>query len=112
MRGGYIDGRKDPPEYLRTIHPRYRKADRQQRWLILDEFCSDGGYNRKYAMRLLNKPLPSKRPGKSRNRVRPVASVEGAGGPRSVWEAGGYPWSLRLKALLPTGCPGRAGALG
>jgi prevent-host-death family protein len=44
-------GGKTRREYLRTIHPRYRKADRQQRQLILYEFCSNCGNNRKYAIR-------------------------------------------------------------
>jgi len=99
-------GGKTRREYLSTIHPRYRKADRQQRGVILDEFCSNCGYNRKYAIRLLNKPLPSKRPRKTRNRRSStryglqLLSVLAA-----VWEAAGFPWSLRLKALLPLWMP-------
>ena len=99
-------GGKTRREYLKTIHPRYRKADRQQRRLILDEFCSNCGYNRKYAIRLLNKPLPSKHPRKTRNRRcstrygSQLLSVLA-----SVWETAGFPWSLRLKALLPLWMP-------
>jgi hypothetical protein len=99
-------GGKTRWEYLRTIHPRYRKADRQQRRLILDEFCSNCGYNRKYAIRLLNGPPPGKRPAKARNRRSStrygsqLLSVLA-----SVWEAAGFPWSLRLKALLPLWMP-------
>ena len=29
----------------------------------------------------------------------------GAGTPRFAWEAAGYPWSVRLKALLPAWMP-------
>jgi transposase InsO family protein len=99
-------GGKTRREYLRTIHPRYRKADRQQRQLILDEFCSNCGYNRKYAIRLLNKPLPNKRPRKTPNRRSSnrygsqLLSILAL-----VWEAAGFPWSLRLKALLPLWMP-------
>jgi transposase InsO family protein len=99
-------GGKTRREYLRTIHPRYRKADRQQRRLILDEFCSNCGYNRKYAIRLLNKPLPSKRPRKTRNRRSSTCyGSQLLSVLASVWEAAGFPWSLRLKALLPLWMP-------
>jgi len=99
-------GGKTRWEYLRTIHPRYRKADRQQRRLILDEFCSNCGYNRKYAIRLLSGPPPGKRPPQARRRRAPrrygpqLVSVLAA-----VWEAAGFPWSRRLKALLPLWLP-------
>jgi transposase InsO family protein len=99
-------GGKTRREYLRTIHPRYHKADRQQRRLILDEFCSNCGYNRKYAIRVLNGPPPSKRQSKTRNRR---SSTRYGSQLLSVlafvWETAGFPWSLRLKALLPLWMP-------
>src|SRR5437667_12449458 len=72
--------------------------------VILDEFCTNSGYNRKYAIRLLNGPPPEKKP---RPRRRRSASY-GAGLIRlvaAVWEAAGYPWSVRLKAVLPLWLP-------
>src|SRR5438552_17393362 len=72
--------------------------------VILDEFCSNTGYNRKYAIRLLNGPPPEKKP---RPRRRRSASY-GAGLIRllaAVWEAAGYPWSVRLKAVLSLWLP-------
>ena len=41
-------------EYLKEIHLRYKYASRAQKKNILDEFCDNCGYNRKYAIRLLN----------------------------------------------------------
>ena len=41
-------------EYLREIKSRYNKADKQQKNKILTEFCNVCGYNRKYAIYLLN----------------------------------------------------------
>lgn len=41
--------------YLETIRRRYKKSTRQEKALILDEFCSVCKYNRKYAVRLLGK---------------------------------------------------------
>ncbi len=41
-------------QYLQTIRLRYKYATRDQKSHILDEFCSVCGYNRKYAIWLLN----------------------------------------------------------
>ncbi len=41
-------------EYFRAIYERYRKAGRRTKHMILDEFCLDTGYHRKYAIGLLN----------------------------------------------------------
>ena len=41
-------------EYLKAIYPRYRQADRREKQAILNEFCHNTGYHRKYAIRLLN----------------------------------------------------------
>ena len=41
-------------EYLKAIQPRYHKANKVQKKIILDEFCTTCNYNRKYAIRLLN----------------------------------------------------------
>ncbi len=91
-------------EYFRAVHPRYQQASQEMKQVILDEFCTNSGYNRKYAIRLLNGPPPEKKP---RPRRRRSASY-GAGLIRllaAVWEAAGYPWSVRLKAVLPLWLP-------
>ena len=92
-------------EYFRAIYERYAKADRQRRQQILNEFCLTADYNRKYAIRLLNGPPPEKqrikraRGRKARYGKTVIAVLTG------VWEAAGYPWSVRLKALLPNWMP-------
>ena len=45
-------------EYFKAIYERYRKARRKLKHRILDEFCLNTGYHRKYAIRLLNGPRP------------------------------------------------------
>ncbi len=47
-------GRTTRREYLNAIRPWYKKADKAAKKAILDEFCRVCGYNRKYAIRLLN----------------------------------------------------------
>jgi hypothetical protein len=71
---------------------------------MLDEFCENTGYHRKYAIRLLNGAAPEKHPRKRRPRGvsynRETLRVL-----EEVWAAANYPWSVRLKALLPLWMP-------
>ena len=48
-------------EYFRAIYGRYQKGDRKARQAILNEFCLNTGYHRKYAIRLLNGASPGPR---------------------------------------------------
>ena len=78
---------------------------------MLDEFCEDSGYNRKYAIRLLNGAPPDPAPRKRRPRgvfygKRVVQALI------EIWTAAGYPWSVRLKALLSTWLPKLRNRLG
>lgn len=51
------------------------------------------------AIRLLNGPAPgAARPARRRAATYRPAVIEAL---RAIWAAAGYPWSLRLKALLP-----------
>lgn len=92
-------------EYLRAIYGRYGKAGRKAKQVILSEFCTNTGYHRKYAIRLLNGPRPEKRPGRAKRKRKLSYSQETLAVLTAVWEAAGYPWSLRLKALLPLWLP-------
>lgn len=91
-------------EYLKAIYQRYRKASKILRQQILDEFCQVCGYHRKYAIRLLNSPLPEKLKGGQRRR-KPTYGSQTISILTAIWEASGYPWSVRLKALLPLWMP-------
>jgi len=90
-------------EYLRSIYQRYHKSIIQEKTEILNEFCKVCGYNRKYAIRLLNN-IPPERYREQRKREKIygpiVISVLEA-----IWEASGYLWSQRLKAALPLWIP-------
>ena len=46
-------GHKARWEYFRAIYGRYQEGDRRARQAILNEFCLNTGYHRKYAIRLL-----------------------------------------------------------
>lgn len=92
-------------QYFRVMYERYHQAERKARGALLDELCLTTGYNRKYAIRLLNGPRPEK------ERVRQPRGRKTQYGKQvisiltGVWEAAGYPWSVRLKALLPSWMP-------
>ena len=97
-------GQNSKWEYLKAIYTRYRKASRELRTLILNEFCHVCGYHRKYAIRLLNGPAPQK-PASARKTRRPTYPAKVISVLSLIWEAAGYPCSQRLKALLPLWLP-------
>jgi hypothetical protein len=91
-------------ELWKATHAHYRSAPRASKGQILDEFCRATGYHRKYALRLLNGAPPGV--ARPRRRRRPVTySAAMIQALRVIWEAAGYPWSVRLKALLPAWLP-------
>ncbi len=90
-------------EYVQAIYQRYRHARRPEKRRILDEFCQVVGYHRKHAIRVLNGPAPgAARPPRRRPATYSPAVIEAL---RTIWTAAGFPWSLRLKALLPLWLP-------
>jgi len=91
-------------EVLRAIHPRYRKATGPVKSQILEELCAITGYHRKYAIGLLNKPRDEVATLKRKKRG-PTYSPKAIRVLQHIWEAGGYPWSERLKAMLPVWLP-------
>ena len=100
-------GRQSIWEYFRSVYARYRQAARAMKRKILDEFCANTKYNRKYALRLLNGPPPGRaRPHPEHpGRRRPTYGKELVSVLKAIWKAAGYPWSVRLKALIPLWMP-------
>ena len=92
-------------DYLKAIYYRYKKVSKPLRARILDEFCQVCGYHRKYAIRLLGGPAPQKPKTIVRKGRRPTYGSNVITHLTTIWEAGGYPCSTRLKALLPLWIP-------
>ena len=99
-------GIKSRYEYLKEILLRYKYAARAQKKNILDEFCNTCGYNRKYAIRLLNSKNKS-RPQKASKRGRKkfyhdplIAQVL-----TDIWVATNLACAKRLKAMIPLFLP-------
>jgi len=91
-------------EYLRAIYDRYRRGSAEVKGKILDEFCRVCDCHRKHAIRLLNGPCPEAHPRPRRPRG-PSYSRAVIQALAQIWEAAGYPWSVRLKAMLPLWLP-------
>ena len=90
---------KSKQEYLGRIHGRYQRGGREHKSRILDEFCLVCGYDRKFALRLLNRPLdrPRRKPG-------PKVTYDAARllpALKEIWLAAEQPCSKLLKATLP-----------
>lgn len=90
----------------RAFARRYKTAKkRSEKSLLLTEFCALSGYHRKYAITLLCAgPLPQKSP----RSHPPVKRRYGLAITKlliRIWEVADYPWSVRLKAILPLWLP-------
>ncbi len=101
MKKGYLMSRRSKCEFFRSIYEQYHHAPSDLKSMLLDELCRVCGYNRKYAIRKLNQPPARSRGRKSSRTPRPVLyEARTVAVLREVWEAAGYPWSVRLYALL------------
>ena len=99
--GGTRVGPQAIREYLARMRERYEQARREEKGRLLDEVCEVTGYHRKAVIRLLRRGEPRRG-----HRARPVHyGPEVIAALRAIWTAAGYPWSVRLKALLPTWLP-------
>ena len=98
---------KSKYEYSAAIRERYQQASKQEKTLILDEFCTVCGYHRKYAIRLLNAPHLADRTGnlirRGRKRVYTAPVISEV--LRDLWVITNLPCSKRLKAILPLWLP-------
>jgi hypothetical protein len=97
--------RNSKRDYLKRIYPRYQEADGKEKKQILDEYCANCSYHRKHAIRLLNGPPPGEKQPPQRRPRRVSYGARLLSIVQAVWEAADYPWSARLKALLPEWLP-------
>ncbi len=80
---------------------RYRQASRAAKTRILDEFCQATGYHRKYAISRIRQFEECGKPKRSQRRKRKrLYGAEVMRVVERIWEEAGYPWSVRLKAIL------------
>ena len=101
--GGTRVGPQAIGEYLVRMRERYERAPRGEKGRLLDEVCEVTGYHRKAVIRLLRRAAPT-RAGRRRGR-REVYAADVTAALVAIWTTAGYPWSVRLKALLPAWLP-------
>ncbi len=93
-------------QYLQTIRLRYKYATREQKSHILDEFCSVCGYNRKYAIWLLNENGTKKTKIKNKAGRKPIYDhpdiLEVL---MEIWKEAELPCATRLKEIIPEWLP-------
>lgn len=88
-------------EYAQAIRDRYRKAKKEEKTKILDEFTKTTGLHRKAVIRLLNrdnKPLVLRRRGRPQKYSHEIIAAL-----KIAWEAEDYLCSKRLHPFLPEG---------
>jgi hypothetical protein len=88
--------------YLDTIRERYQFAPKKLKKLILDEFCTNCGYSRKYAIRILNGQVQPrmKKPG-----PRPIYDNTFTFHLHELWVAMGQICSKNMKAAMQLWLP-------
>ena len=88
-------------EYYEQIKKRYENSDKNEKGIILDEFCKVCSYNRKYAIRKLNnKPLSKTSPSNKVGRPKKYYSQAIVAYIIRVWKATNLICSKRLKIVL------------
>jgi len=97
--------RRSKVQYLKAIYRRYAKAKGQEKGEILNEFCKNCHYNRKYAIRILNGPEPQRHRKKLTRHREPVYDSKVIWVIENLWRTSGYLWSHRLKAAIPLWMP-------
>lgn len=102
--GGTRVGPRAIGEYLDRMRERYERANGGKRTALLNEMAAMTGFHRKALIRRMNRPAEPPQRRKKRGRPR-VYGPRVVGALAFIWKAAGYPWSARLKALLPGWLP-------
>jgi hypothetical protein len=89
-------------EYLRAIRERYRNSSKRQKTKILDEFCANCRYNRKYAIRILGGGVT---PGGLRSRGAKPKYESVRRHLETLWEQMNRMCSKKMQAAFPLWLP-------
>lgn len=97
---------KEKKAYLAAIRKRYRKADKELKSKILDEFCAVCKYHRKYAISLLWQPFRKKRSKTKKRGSRSIYNQSYIVEPLTkIWLSTNQMCSKKLQAALPIWLP-------
>jgi hypothetical protein len=96
---------KSRKEYLQAVQLRYHNANKQEKTPILNEFCINCGYHRKYAIRLL-KGKKKKKKSQIKSGPKPVyQNKELLVSLKRIWFATDQMCSKKLQAAIPLFLP-------
>ena len=91
-------------EVVERLRRKYQGAGPGYRRNLINELCSVGGYERKYAIKVLNGKRSGPR-GRRRGGSRPRYGPAEAEVIAAIWKLGDYPCGKRLVAMLPLWIP-------
>ncbi len=92
-------------EHLLAIKNRYHSSTKAEKKIILDEFCKTCNYNRKYAIRLINKQSATSPRKKKPGRPKKYSHPSLLNFLRELWICSNLVCSKRLKAMIPVWLP-------
>lgn len=99
----FFMSKKERYSYRQRIKLRYERGDKETKSRILEEFCEVCGYNRKYAIRVLNKPCvwETRKPGRASKYTEPkfLAAL------KQLWFDTDQLCSKKLKRVIPVWLP-------
>lgn len=95
--GNNTMSKKSRKELVKVLHPRYLRADKRHKGVILDEFVAVTGLHRKSAIRLLRRGYAQRRPGRGRPRLYTGDTV---GALVKVWRVYGEICGKRLAPFM------------
>ena len=96
-------GTNDKKSYFERIKKRYKKASRSEKKVILNEYCANSCYHRKYAIFKLNKRIK-----RNKSRSGPKPKYEGKlflTVLKKIWLASDQMCSKKLKSVIPEWLP-------
>ncbi len=85
-------------QYLKLLQRRYIGASKEEKGLILDEYCENTGQNRKYVIRKIRAPIVVE--GRARRRRSRVYDHDVVVALARLWKIFDYPCGQRLAPLL------------
>ncbi len=96
--------KKSRREYLISIKKRYKTCMKSDKKTVLDEFCNSCGYNRKYAIRILNSSI-NDNPIARIERKKKYDKEELKKYLIMTWKASNLPCGKRLKPIITIWLP-------
>ena len=96
--------KKSKQEYLEAIRTRYLSSDKKEKQTILNEVCAACRYNRKYAIRILNKKKKKVKPKKT-GRKKKYSHPQIIAALKYIWTSTNLICSKRLKVAIALWLP-------